>query len=106
MFAKLYGTDDDQVLVMLETDEDGDPCVRFSSNPKGWGVCSFTMSFTDTDEGHDKAEETFKAMDEKRAREIVANSILDMLPKSNPEPDICFCHTQAPCPDSPPAQAD
>lgn len=82
MFAKLYGTDDDQVLVMLDADDKGDPCVKFSCKPKDMGVCSFFLGFPDTDEGHENAEAAFAKIDEAQAREIVASTIMATLPKA------------------------
>lgn len=75
MFAKLYGADDDQVLVMLETDEKGDPCIRCYSQPKNLGLCSFGISFKDTDAGWDQAESVFAAMNEEKARAAVEEAI-------------------------------
>lgn len=82
MFAKLYGTDDDQVLVMLDTNQDGDPCVRFSCKPEGVGVCTFSMGWDDTDDGWDKAEQYFANVDEEKARQIVSDTTLSLLAPS------------------------
>lgn len=71
MFAKLYGTDNDQILVKLDEGESG-PEVRFYFQPEGMGVCSVATGFADTDAGWDKAEEAFKNMTEETARKLVA----------------------------------
>lgn len=75
MFAKLYGSDDDQVLVMLNTDEKNDPCVSFYFQPKDLGVCSFNIGFRDTDDGWDQAEAVFADIDEEKARLAVKEAI-------------------------------
>lgn len=68
-FAKLFGNDDNQVLVKLDTSEDGGPEVRFFVKPDGLGVCSQAAEYEDSDEGWDKAEAFFAGIDEKRALE-------------------------------------
>jgi len=75
MFAKLYGTDDDQVLVMLDTDKNNDPRVNFFFQPPSFGVCSFGVGFKDTDAGWDQAEAVFASIDEEKARKAIADSV-------------------------------
>ena len=70
MFAKLYTNENNQILVKIEG-ADGGPEVRFYFEPKDLGVCSFALSFDDSDEGWDKAEEFFEKIDEKMAIETV-----------------------------------
>lgn len=70
MFAKLYGTDNDQILVTIDEGEDG-PELRFHFQPDGLGVCSFALKFEDSDAGWDKAEVSFSDMTEERARKLV-----------------------------------
>lgn len=65
-FAKLYGNDDNQVLVKLDQGEDG-PEVRFYFKPDGLGVCSVASEFEDTDEGWDAAESAFEKVNEEMA---------------------------------------
>lgn len=70
MFAKLYGTDKDQVLVKQDINEDGCPEIRFYCEPEGLGVCSIAISFKDDENGWDKAEEVFNEVTETKAREM------------------------------------
>ena len=78
MFAKLFGPEDDQVLVKLDSDLDtGAPEIRIHFQPPGLGVCSFALGFHDTEDGWAKAEAAFKAMDEAEARRGVAASMKD-----------------------------
>lgn len=79
MFAKLYGTDADQVLVMLDTNEKAEPCIKFSCEPRGAGVCTFAISYADTDHGWDAAERRFAEVDEAMARKAVEENILSLL---------------------------
>jgi putative SOS response-associated peptidase YedK len=73
-FAKLYGSDDNQVLVTRGThDEDDRPEVRFHFKPPNMGVCSVAAMWDDDDDGRRKADETFLAMTEDRAT-TVANA--------------------------------
>ena len=41
MFAKLYETTEHgQILVMLDSTEEGEPFIKYSCQPEGLGVCS------------------------------------------------------------------
>ena len=79
MFAKLYGTDEDQVLVKVDSNDEGRPEIRFYTKPKGLGVCSLgikgvcslAISFEDSDDGWDKAEKALKEMTEAKARKML-----------------------------------
>lgn len=73
MFAKLYGTDKDQVLVKIDTNEDGNPEVRVFFVPDGLGVCSCALQWDDdTDASWDKAAAAFAGIDEEKARGMTA----------------------------------
>lgn len=72
MFAKLFGSDDDQILVTVGSAEDGRPEVKFAFEPKGLGVCHIAASYPDTDEGWDKAELALKEMTEEKARAAIS----------------------------------
>lgn len=80
MFAKLYGTGADQVLVVLDTDDEGAPCIKFSCKPEGAGVCTFTTSFDDSEDGQAKAESIFVEIDEDKARDAVDKTIMKFMP--------------------------
>lgn len=74
MFAKLFGEDDDQVLVKLDRTEDGNPEVRvyFEAEEFGIGICSIASSWEDdSDASWDKAETAFASLDEQKARGMV-----------------------------------
>lgn len=71
-FAKLYGPDEDQILVMLSNDEERAPEVRVYFQPKDLGLCSTALKFPDTDSGWDKAEAAFAEMNEEKARRMVS----------------------------------
>ncbi|WFP51403.1 hypothetical protein PL263_05080 [Methylomonas sp. EFPC3] len=66
MFAKLFGPDDDQVLVKLDEGENG-PEVRFFCEPPGLGVCSIAVQFTESDSAWNKAKAYFNDIDETKA---------------------------------------
>lgn len=69
MFAKLFGPDNDQVLVKLDAhDRTGVPEIRIFFEPPGLGVCSFAVSYEDSEQGWNLAEQAFKRMDEVEAR--------------------------------------
>lgn len=71
MFAKLYGTDQDQVLVKVDSNDEGKPEIRFYTKLEGLGVCSLAISFEDSDKGWDKAYKALKEMTEEKARKTL-----------------------------------
>lgn len=66
MFAKLFGENDDQVLITIGEGDDG-PEVRVATQPPGYGVCSMAVKFNDSEAGWESAEKAFEEMDESRA---------------------------------------
>lgn len=78
-FAKLFGAPDNQVLVKLDADpESHAPEVRIYFQPPSLGVCSFALGFPDSEEGWDKAEAAFAAMDEAEARRGIQLACAEM----------------------------
>ena len=77
MFAKLFGTPEDQILVMLDTNDEGHPAVHVLFEPPGYGVCKLVSGFQDTEDNSeaavnaawDQAQEVFDKYDEALARE-------------------------------------
>lgn len=71
MFAKLYGSDDDQILVLKkevwENDKNAGE-VRVYVQPEGLGVCSLACGFSDTDEGWERRERFFNNFNEDLAQ--------------------------------------
>lgn len=71
-FAKLYETERGQVLVMRDTDDECKPAVlfHFYLGTDSIGMVRFGLSFSDDDEGNDKADAAFAKMDEATATEL------------------------------------
>lgn len=68
MFAKLYDTDKGQIVVMLQSNDEGNPEIRFFVEPPGLGVCSMAFSFDgDDDNTWNAAEASFDKVDEAMA---------------------------------------
>jgi hypothetical protein len=79
-FAKLFGEGDEQILVMLQSDDEGKPEIRTFFQPPDLGVCSIAIAFDDSDRGWALAEEGFRKMDEPKARTMtnkVRKELLD-----------------------------
>lgn len=77
-FAKIYGGEDDQILVMMCSGKTG-PEVRIFFEPPGAGISHFCLEFRDWD----ACEKAFDKTDEPRCRKIIAGIIRDMgLPQS------------------------
>ena len=69
-FAKLYETEKyGQLLVKLDTGAQGEPEIRFYFEPKGLGVCSYSLEYPNN---WDTAEAAFECVNEARAIAIVA----------------------------------
>jgi hypothetical protein len=68
MYAKLFGPEDNQVLVKLDANDEGNPEVRVFCKPVGLGVCSAAWGWNnDSDESWDKAEKSFAGIDQEQA---------------------------------------
>jgi hypothetical protein len=85
MFAKLFGPDDDQVLVTLDSDDKTKkPTIRISFVPKDIpqaGICSSGLSFSDSPEGWERAEQILEEITEESARSVVAAAMKDVAPR-------------------------
>lgn len=85
MFAKLFGPNDDQVLVTLDSDvETKKPTIKISFVPKDIpqaGVCVLRITFPDSPNGWKLAEQTLEAITEEAARSAVAVVMKDVAPK-------------------------
>ncbi len=78
MFAKLFGDDDHQVLMVLESNDEDNPCITVSCQPPDMGVCSSRLIFNDWTD----ADEAFALMDEIRAQDM-AGGIRNLLANSS-----------------------
>ena len=88
MFAKLFGPETDQLLVKLDTDDEGNPEVRVYCQPKELGVCSVALSWDDdSDESWNRAEAAFAKIGEKEARGM-ADNICEQLGLSGSNNDL------------------
>jgi uncharacterized protein YrzB (UPF0473 family) len=75
-FAKLYESNLGQVLVKIDSNEEGLPEVRFFFQPDLLGVCNFAYSWpSDSDADWDRAEELFNSLDEEKVIETVKSLI-------------------------------
>ena len=85
MFAKLFGPNDDQVLVTLDSDDKTNkPTIKISFVPKDIpqaGICALRISFSDSPKGWKRAEKILEKITEERARSIVAAAMKDAAPK-------------------------
>jgi hypothetical protein len=69
MFAKLFETDDNQVLVKIDSGEDGNPEIRFYCEPEGFGICSAAVSFKDDSyKSWNSAKRLFDSIDAAKAQ--------------------------------------
>jgi hypothetical protein len=68
-FAKLWGENDKQILLKIDSGDEG-PELRVFFEPPGLGVCSCAINFEDSDEGWSAAEKAFGDFTEEAARKI------------------------------------
>lgn len=79
MFAKIFGPDEDQVLVKIDTGENNNPEVRVYFKPEGLGVCSFSCDWDDdSDESWELAERYFNIIKEQDVRDIINQIIAEL----------------------------
>lgn len=81
-FAKLFETPLGQILVKLDTaDDDGRPEVRFYFDPahEALRVCSFAISFPDSDAGEEAAGMVFAGVDQAGAEEAVQLKLAEIV---------------------------
>lgn len=71
-FAKLYGPDDDQILVTLVETDDGEPAlsIEFDTGVEGLGRVVIASTYTDNETGTKTAEDAFAAITEEEARRM------------------------------------
>ena len=75
-FAKLFGSGDDQIVVLLQgNDDDSAPEVRIFYQPPDLGVCSVALGYEDTDEGWEHAEEAFRRASEETIRSMIKETL-------------------------------
>jgi hypothetical protein len=81
MFAKLYETPEHgQILVMLDSTDEGEPIIKYCCQPEGLGVCcALSPPFENSENGWSIAEQTFKDETEKSATELIEVVILAAL---------------------------
>lgn len=74
-FAKIFGPDTNQVLVMRDTDDDCEVIrVFFQPSNPDFGLCHATRRFGRTDAAAMQADCIFDAMDEAAAEKIIADA--------------------------------
>jgi len=80
-FAKLFNTEmHGQILVMNDTDENGDPAVIFHFQPEGLGICKCSVNFK-TD-AWDAADACFAEVTEESAVSFVAAALAQSVMKN------------------------
>lgn len=69
MFAKLFNdTEFGQILVVLNTCDEGNPQIVFSFQPEDLGVCNMSMNAkNDSEKAFDSFDKFFEEMDEETA---------------------------------------
>lgn len=75
-FARLYGPDADQILVVRGQSEDNRPQLVISWQPKSdlLAVCSQAITFADSDFGDMQCRLAFSTMTEEKARAAIKQS--------------------------------
>ena len=75
-FARLLGDGENQVVLMVDTDDDDRPCLSLTFNPKveGMKLSTLYLSFNDSDKGVQAAYAALDKMPEQTVLEIAEKS--------------------------------
>lgn len=77
-FAKLYThAEMGQVVVSLDSDDNGEPCVSTRFQLKDGAFCNYKIGFPDTDEGYENRNKAFDKWTEEMAFTLVNSVIKD-----------------------------
>jgi hypothetical protein len=81
MFAKLYETPEHgQILVMLDSNDEGEPVIKYCCKPEGLGVCyALSPPFENSDQGWGIAEQVFAEETKESTIELIEVVILTAL---------------------------
>lgn len=66
-FCKVFDTELGQVVVMKDTNDEGNPCLCFYAEPSHLGVSCVRLSFKDNDEGYNALDVTFDNVTKEKA---------------------------------------
>lgn len=79
-FAKLFGKDADQILILIEEGESG-PEISTLFQPPGLGVCKIKLlGFIAGEAGWELAQQAFERINESKARSWVAMLVTELNP--------------------------
>ena len=71
MFARIFGTDDDQILAKLGEDEEHNREVRIYFQPQSVVTCEIGIKFGDGEDAQENAEKCLRGLSEVLLRPIV-----------------------------------
>lgn len=78
-FAKIFRDEAGrQILVTRDAGDAGEPAVKVSIEPEGFGVCYMALRYDDDDNGWDTRDEVFAAFTEEEAR-VCASGLVRQL---------------------------
>lgn len=79
-FARLFGDGENQVVVMVDTNDDGKPCVKTTFDPQHelLGLTSFNITFRDSDDGWKAAYDVMDGLIEKNVMNLVESKRQDL----------------------------
>lgn len=69
-FARVFGPDENQVLVHKDQTSEGKPCISFSICTENESIVSAAPTYEDTDEGYDLRNKVFSELTENAALEM------------------------------------
>ncbi len=76
IFAKVYAVEGiGQIVVMQDTNDEGNPAVKYFFKPKDLGVCAVALGFKDDDAGWQRCEKAFENTTEQLAADLVKSQL-------------------------------
>ena len=78
IFAKLLEVNGYQILVQKDTNEKDEPTLVITFQPNGMGLCSFTPTFNDNDDGYEARDKAFDEVTEEKVYDAIKADIEKM----------------------------
>lgn len=83
-FAKIFETEKHgQILVMMDTDKESRPQIKFIYIPTGPGICSTAIGFDDTDTSWNEVKKVFNKFDTEEKVVLFVRPIIEMMNKNH-----------------------
>ena len=73
-FCKLFESEEGQILVLKDTNDECAPALKFMVSPPALGLATTTLAYTDDDNGWNARDKAFEQTDLELAINVTADS--------------------------------